>query len=64
MRIYVTKLEIDVISKIMSESEIDYLYLDYNSDSGIGYTLDIEYDTYIHDRKAIVRIPITNDEDW
>jgi hypothetical protein len=48
----------------MSESEIDYLYLDYNSDSGIGYTLDIEYDTYIHDRKAIVRIPITNNEDW
>jgi hypothetical protein len=64
MRIYVTKREIDIISKIISESEIDYLYLDYNSDSGIGYTLDIEYDTYINDRKAIVRIPITNDEDW
>lgn len=64
MRIYITRREIDIISEILTENEIDYLYLDYNSDSGIGYTLDIEYDTYINDRKAIVRIPITDDENW
>lgn len=64
MRIYVTRREIQIISEILAENEVDYIYLDYNSDSGIGYTLDVEYDTYINDRKAIVRIPITNDEDW
>ena len=64
MRIYVTRREIQIISEILAENEVDYIYLDYNSDSGIGYTLDVEYDTYIHDRKASVRIPITNDEDW
>lgn len=64
MRIFITKREIDIISNIMSESEIDSLCLTYNSDSGIGYTLDIEYDTYVHDRKAIIRIPITNYENW
>lgn len=64
MRILITKQEIDIISKIMSEIEKDSLYLTYNSDSGIGYTLDIEYDTYVHDRKAIIRIPISTYENW
>ena len=36
----------------------------YNNGSGIGSTLDIEFDTELHGRYVVVRVNITDSDSW
>ena len=63
--IYISPQEMLIIQKVIDENNITQSFkLIYDSSSGIGSTLDIEFDTDIHGREASIRIPITGVENW
>jgi hypothetical protein len=65
-RIYITRREIEKILKIMDENSITEgaVELIYNNSSGIGSTLDMEFDTELHGRYVVVRVNITDSDSW
>ena len=63
--IYITPEELKIIQTIIIENNITYAFkLIHDSSSGIGSTLDIEFDTDMNGREATVRIPVTGAENW
>jgi hypothetical protein len=63
--IYLNPEELAIIQRIMEENDIKYaVKLIYNDGSGIGSTLDVEFDTEVNGRQATVRIPVTGVENW
>ncbi len=63
--IYVSPQELAIIQKIMEENNIKYaVKLIYEDGSGIGSTLDVEFDTEVNGREATIRIPVTGVENW
>jgi hypothetical protein len=57
--------DLDIINKIVEENDIKYnFWIVYNDGSGIGYTLDLEYEADINGRNATIRIPISGEENW
>ena len=64
-RIYMTKRELEIISNIIRENEIENTFeLIYNNDSGIGSTLEMEFDLELHGRYVTVRVNITDSDSW
>ncbi len=65
-RIYISRREIEKILRIMDENVITEgaVELIYNNDSGIGSTLDMEFDTELHGRYVMVRVNITDSDSW
>ena len=64
-RIYMTKRELEIISDIVRENEIENSFeLIYNNDSGIGSTLDMEFDHELNGRYVTVRLNITDSDSW
>ena len=64
-KITLTKTDIDIINEIIDENNLVCAFdIIYNSDSGIGYTVDIEFPKEINGREAIVRIPVTGVDNW
>jgi hypothetical protein len=62
---YVTPNEIELIQKVIKENKIVTSFeLLQENHSGIGYTLDLEFDTEVNGRQATIRIPITTVESW
>jgi hypothetical protein len=63
--IHINADELAIIQKIIEENGIKYaVKLIYNSGSGIGSTLDVEFDTEVNGREATIRIPVTGVENW
>lgn len=63
--IYITPIELSIIQEVIDENNIAGPFkLVYDSSSGIGTTLDMEFDTDRHGRLATIRIPITGAENW
>lgn len=63
--IYITKKEIDLILEVMKENDVQgAIKLIYDSSSGIGSTLDMEFDHELHGRSVTVRTNITDSGDW
>lgn len=64
-RIFLTKLELDTINKIIQENNIqNSIELIYNNESGIGSTLEMEFDHELHGRYVTVRVNITDSDNW
>jgi hypothetical protein len=64
-RIYITKRELEIINDIVRENEIQNSFeLISNNDSGIGSTLEIEFDHELHGRYVTVRVNITDSDSW
>jgi hypothetical protein len=64
-KIMMNKADLDIVNKIVEENGIDYnFWIVYTDSSGIGYTLDLEYETEINGRNATIRIPISGEENW
>ena len=57
--------ELEVINKIVEENTItDSIDLVIRDGSGIGYTLDVEFETVLNGRTVTIRIPVTTINDW
>jgi hypothetical protein len=64
-KIYVTPNEVEIVNKIIEENDIKGAFeLIYDDSSGIGYTLDLEFETQVNGRYATIRIPVTTAENW
>ena len=64
-RIYITKRELEIINDIVRENEIENSFeLIYNNDSGIGSTLEMEFDHELNGRYVNVRVNITDSNSW
>ncbi len=64
-RIYMSKRELEIISNIVRENEIENSFeLIYNNDSGIGSTLVMEFDHNLNGRYVTVRVSITDSDSW
>jgi len=64
-RIYMSKRELEIISNIVRENEIENSFeLIYNNDSGIGSTLEMEFDHNLNGRYVTVRVNITDSDSW
>jgi hypothetical protein len=64
-KILMTPQDMGILAKIIEENDLKYAFaLIYNGGSGIGYTLDVEFEKDINGREATVRIPITGVENW
>lgn len=64
IKFYLNTREIAAISEIMTAMDVDCISLVYNNGSGIGHTLDVEFDYDVKGYTALVSIPITTVEDW
>jgi hypothetical protein len=63
--IVINKADIDTIQKIIEENQIVGAFtLHYENGSGIGYCLDLEFDTEVHGRIAKITIPVANEDNW
>ena len=57
--------DLEIIQKIMAENQVRVFELNQgNTHNGIGYTLDMEFDTDLHGRLVRVIVPVTTVEDW
>lgn len=62
---YITPEEIEKIQTIIDENNIQNPFeLIYDNSSGIGATLDLEFDMKVNGRDATIRIPISGVENW
>lgn len=55
------------VEKLLAELDhfdVKYFELIQTADSGIGYTLDIEYSHHLEDRLVTVRVPIVGADTW
>jgi hypothetical protein len=63
--IYMTPEDLEIIQKVIAENSIKSAFkLIYDNGSGIGSTLDLEFDADVHGREATIRIPISGVENW
>ena len=64
-KIHLNLRDLEIIQKIVDENQVRVFELNQgDTDNGIGYTLDIEFDTELHGRLVRVRVPVTTVEDW
>lgn len=63
--IVINKEDLAIMQQIIEENQIVGAFtLHYENGSGIGYCLDLEFDTQIHGRLAKISIPVANEENW
>jgi hypothetical protein len=63
--IVINRTDLDVIQRIIEENDIVGAFtLHYETGSGIGYCLDLEFDTEVHGRLAKISIPVANEDNW
>jgi hypothetical protein len=64
-KIMMNRADVELLGKILEENCIDNnFWVLYTANSGIGYSLDLEYSQEINGREATIRIPITGVENW
>ena len=63
--IVINKEDLAIMQKIIEENQIVGSFtLHYENGSGIGYCLDLEFDTEVHGRLAKISIPVANEDNW
>lgn len=63
--IVINKEDLAIMQKIIEENQIVGAFtLHYENGSGIGYCLDLEFDTEVHGRLAKISIPVANEDNW
>ena len=61
----IRKEDLDIMQRIIEENQIVGAFtLHYENGSGIGYCLDLEFDTEVHGRLAKIVIPVANEDNW
>ena len=59
------KKDIETIAKIIEENDIHAFNLIGDGyESGIGYTLDLEFDSEYNGRMATIKINVTDESEW
>lgn len=57
--------DLEILNKIIQENNVTGVFkLVQDNSSGIGYTTDIEFDTDLHGRLAVIRVPIADTDNW
>ena len=64
MKIPMTREDIELISAVVEENDLNTFYLVIENGSGIGSTMSVELDVDINGRKAKAYIPIAGVEKW
>jgi hypothetical protein len=64
MKIPMTREDIELISAVVEENDLNTFYLVVENGSGIGSTMSVELDIHINGRKAKAYIPIADVENW
>lgn len=64
-KIYIGKQELLSVLKIIEENNVQgVVELIYNNESGIGSTLDVEFDYNLNGRYVTVRANVTDESNW
>lgn len=63
-KITLNRADINEISKALLKFDIDHFTLVKNDGSGVGYTIDVEYQTRMKDDLVTVKVPVVGVEDW
>ena len=64
-KIHLNLRDLEIIHKIVDENQVRVFELNQgDTDNGIGYILDMEFDTELHGRLVRVKVPVTTVEDW
>jgi hypothetical protein len=64
-KIYLNKRDIERILEVIKENDLeDTFTLIHDNTSGIGYTLDMEFDAELHGRVITARVHIADSTDW
>jgi hypothetical protein len=64
-KIMMSRQDLEILNKIVEENNVDYnFWIVYTDASGIGYTLDVEFEKELNGRDAVVKIPISGVENW
>jgi hypothetical protein len=64
-KIMMNSADLEIINKVVEENAITQNFcIIYNNNSGIGYTLDLQFTTEVNGREATVTIPICGEENW
>jgi hypothetical protein len=58
------KADVLRLAEVLDEFKIDHFKLIRHNESGIGYCLDVEYQTNLNDRMVTIRVPVCGVEDW
>ena len=56
--------DLDRIREVVVENNVKMFTLVVDNGSGIGYTVDLEFEYDLNGRDAVVRVPIVGVEDW
>lgn len=57
--------DLAVIAEILKDNSITgNFYLIHDDTSGIGYTIDLEYETHLNGRKVKVTVPVCTAGEW
>ena len=59
-----TATDLATINQIVQENNLNGFDIVMTSGSGIGYRLDLEFETKLHDREVTVRVPVSGVENW
>lgn len=62
--IHLLKNELQTINEIVNENDLNDFTLIIENSSGIGYTLDVEFEMELNGRTVKVRVPVTGVENW
>ena len=64
-KISITPQDLEIINQIVKENDIKYKFdLVLTSGSGIGYTLDLEFETELNGRDVTIKVPVCGVENW
>ena len=64
-KIYLNKRDVERILEVIKENDLkDTFTLIHDNTSGIGYTLDMEFDAELNGRVITARVPIADSNDW
>lgn len=64
-RLTLNRADIAELNKLLEQNkEIDSFDLIVCNESGIGYCVDVEYQSMVHDRPAKIRVEVAGVENW
>lgn len=62
--ITMTKTDLDAINQAVKDFDLKSFTLIHDNSSGIGYTIDLEFEHCVNKRPARTRVAITDSDNW
>lgn len=63
-RLFLKTSDLITINNIIKENDLTNFFLVINNNSGIGSTVNVEFETKLHNRDVIISVPVTTVENW